>query len=74
MNILIEINTVLFLWPNLLMEKPHNLPAASYSWNSDRPESWQNKRGDNSSVIPSELYCSITHLLHKGWIACRSLL
>ncbi|VZZ89727.1 protein of unknown function [Escherichia coli] len=30
-NILSETNTLSFLWPNLLMEKPHNLPIASCS-------------------------------------------
>ncbi|HCD8925474.1 TPA: hypothetical protein NED87_004799 [Escherichia coli] len=42
-NILIETNTVLFLWPNLLMEKPHNLPIASCSWSSGNLK--QNKQG-----------------------------
>ncbi|EGX25409.1 hypothetical protein ECFDA517_0385 [Escherichia coli FDA517] len=31
------------MWPNLLMEKPHNLPIASCSWSSGNLK--QNKQG-----------------------------
>ncbi|MBW9861725.1 hypothetical protein FJC99_15280 [Escherichia coli] len=77
MNILIEINMVLFLWPNLLMEKPHNLPAASCSWNSDRPESWQNKQGITERLSPQystarSSICSIKVGSHVD-LCCRGI-